>query len=244
MALSNGRLTSKLAIGLFAAVTIDTLLQLAWKTTVLETAADASPLATLGSFFANPAFFGVLFLMAIQFFNWLIVLGQADLSYVKPISSLSYASVPVFSALALGEAVDGVEITGLVCVIAGVWLISRTQPLTQKPSRPVIETLPSESRQADEGVTSHVMQNSAHREAAQGRVSTLKNRIAILVANGIAIVLCAGLAACADDRNYPSLSKITDLGSILTPQEQRKAVEELQKDQAHSSNPSRPADQQ
>ena len=132
--MSNRRLTSKLAIGLFAAIAIDTLLQLAWKTTVLETTDDASPLATLGSVFANPAFFGVLFLMAIQFFNWLIVLSQADLSYVKPISSLSYASVPVFSALALGEVVDPVEITGLMCVIAGVWLISQTQPLTAKSS--------------------------------------------------------------------------------------------------------------
>ena len=132
--MSNRRLTSKLTFGLFAAIAIDTLLQLAWKTTVLETAADASPLATLGSVFASPAFFGVLFLMAIQFFNWLIVLSLADLSYVKPISSLSYASVPAFSALALGEAVDGVEITGLICVIAGVWLISQTQPSTAKSS--------------------------------------------------------------------------------------------------------------
>jgi drug/metabolite transporter (DMT)-like permease len=133
--MSNRRLTSKLAFGLFVAIAIDTLLQLAW-TTVLETAADASPLATLGSIFANPAFFGMLFLMAIQFFNWLIVLSQADLSYVKPISSLSYASVPTFSALALGEAVDGLEIMGLACVVAGVWLISQTQPMTPKSSRP------------------------------------------------------------------------------------------------------------
>ena len=136
IALSNRRLISKLAIGLFAAIAIDTLLQLVWKTTVLATAADAPPLATLSSVFSNPAFFGVLFLMAIQFFNWLIVLSQADLSYVKPISSLSYASVPTFSALALGEAVDGLEIMGLACVIAGVWLISRTQPVTPKSSKP------------------------------------------------------------------------------------------------------------
>ena len=74
-------------------------------------------MVTVGSVLANPAFFGVLFLMTIQFFNWLIVLSQADLSYVKPISSLSYASVPVFSTLALGEAVDGVEITGLPSVL-------------------------------------------------------------------------------------------------------------------------------
>jgi drug/metabolite transporter (DMT)-like permease len=132
--MSNRGLTSKLGIGLFAAIAIDTLLQLAWKSIVLETAAEASPLGTVGSVLANPAFFGVVFLMTIQFFNWLIVLSQADLSYVKPISSLSYASVPVFSTLALGEAVDGVEITGLICVIVGVWLISRTQPSTSKPS--------------------------------------------------------------------------------------------------------------
>ncbi len=132
--MSNRRLTSKLAIGLFAAIAIDTFLQLTWKTTVLETAADASPLATLGSVFVNPAFFGVLFLMAIQFFNWLIVLSQADLSYVKPISSLSYASVPVFSALVLDEAVDVLEILGLACVVTGIWLISQTQPLTPKSS--------------------------------------------------------------------------------------------------------------
>ena len=134
--MSNRRLTSKLTFGLFAAIAIDTLLQLAWKTTVLETAADVSSLATLGSVFANPAFFGVLFLMAMQFFNWLIVLSQADLSYVKPISSLSYASVPIFSALVLGEALDGLEIMGLACVIAGVWLISQTQPMTPKLSKP------------------------------------------------------------------------------------------------------------
>jgi drug/metabolite transporter (DMT)-like permease len=136
MAMSNRRLTSKLAIGLFAAIAIDTLLQLVWKTTVLATADDATPLATLSSVFSNPAFFGVLFLMAIQFFNWLIVLSQADLSYVKPISSLSYASVSVFSAVALGEAIDGIEVMGLACVIAGVWLISQTQPMTSKSPKP------------------------------------------------------------------------------------------------------------
>lgn len=132
--MSNRGLTSKLVIGLFAAIAIDTILQLAWKTTVVETAADASPLATLSSVFANPAFFGVIVLMTIQFFNWLIVLNQADLSYVKPISSLSYASVPIFSALALDEAVDGLEIMGLACVVAGIWLISQTQPLTPESS--------------------------------------------------------------------------------------------------------------
>jgi hypothetical protein len=48
--------------------------------------------------------------------------------------------------------------------------------------------------------------------------------------------VCAGLPGCADSPNsaYPSLSKITDLGNILTPDEQKKAVQDLQKDENRS----------
>jgi drug/metabolite transporter (DMT)-like permease len=120
----------KLALGLLAAVAFDTLLQLTWKTTVLQTPADSSPWATLGSVFANPLFLGVIALMTLQFFNWLIVLGQADLSYAKPVVALSYASVPVCSVLMLNEAVDLVEVAGVVLVIVGVWFISQTKPAT------------------------------------------------------------------------------------------------------------------
>jgi len=52
-----------------------------------------------------------------------------------------------------------------------------------------------------------------------------------------AVAICAGLAACAEDSKYPSLAKITDLGDILTPEERKKAVEDLQKqDQAHNTS--------
>jgi hypothetical protein len=53
----------------------------------------------------------------------------------------------------------------------------------------------------------------------------------------IAIGICAGLAACADDGNYPSLAKIVDVGTVLTPQERQKAMEDLQKqNQAHGAD--------
>ena len=45
-----------------------------------------------------------------------------------------------------------------------------------------------------------------------------------------ALALCVGVSACAEDRNYPCLSKVSDLGSILTPQERQKFVNELQKE--------------
>jgi drug/metabolite transporter (DMT)-like permease len=132
---SNGRFRWKLAIGLLAAVTFDTLLQLTWKTTVLETPSDPSPWATLGSVFTNPLFLGVIAIMTLQFFNWLVVLAQADLSFAKPVAALSYATVPILSVLVLHETADMVEILGVACVIAGVWLISRTKSLSQESSK-------------------------------------------------------------------------------------------------------------
>jgi uncharacterized membrane protein len=128
----NKRLRWKLLLGLLTAVALDTMLQLTWKTTVLDTPADSSPLATLTFVFTNPLFIGVIALMTLQFFNWLVVLAQADLSYAKPIAAFSYASVPALSFMVLGEAVDMVEVIGLVLVIAGVWFISQTKPVSQE----------------------------------------------------------------------------------------------------------------
>ena len=129
--ISNGRLRWKLLIGLLAAVLFDTLLQITWKSAVLATPSDPSPIAAVGSFLSDPACLGIIAIMALQFFNWLVVLGQADLSYAKPVASLSYACVPVVSVLMLHEPVDGFEIAGVVFVIAGVWFISQTKPMTE-----------------------------------------------------------------------------------------------------------------
>jgi len=131
----NGRLRWKLLIGLLAAVLFDTLLQIIWKSAVLDVPrGHASPVAIdLISF--NPLFAGVVALMTIQFLNWLVVLRQADLSYAKPVASLSYASVPLFSALMLNEAVDSLEIAGVVLVVAGVCFISQTKPTANVTSK-------------------------------------------------------------------------------------------------------------
>ncbi len=64
-----------------------------------------------------------------------------------------------------------------------------------------------------------------------------KRKVASLGAGLMAVAVCVGLSACAEDPKYPSLAKISDLGSILTPEERQKAVEDLRKqDQAHSAD--------
>ncbi len=132
--ISKARLRWKLLTGLLAAILFDTLLQIVWKSAVLDTPSDPSPLGAIGALFSNPAVLGIVAIMAIQFFNWLMVLSEADLSYAKPVASLSYASVPVVSVLMLHEAVDSLEIAGVVFVIAGVCFISQSNPLTKDPS--------------------------------------------------------------------------------------------------------------
>ncbi len=63
-------------------------------------------------------------------------------------------------------------------------------------------------------------------------------RLARFAAAGMAIALCASLAACAETTSaYPNLAKIADAENILTPEERQKALEDMQKQQqSHSSD--------
>ena len=74
----------------------------------------------------QPVFLAVAVLFAWQLVNWLRVLESSDLSYSQPITSLSFVSVFVLSALYLGERVDALKVLGIALVFAGVWFISRT----------------------------------------------------------------------------------------------------------------------
>src|SRR5215472_6611893 len=122
---------TRLAAGLLLAILIDTALQLVWKTAVLSLPNDGAPWLNVQAVLHNPLFIFVIFLMACQFFNWLTVLGNADLSYAQPVTSLSYVTVFCLSVLYLKEATDLIQIAGILLVLAGVWFISRTDHVTQ-----------------------------------------------------------------------------------------------------------------
>ena len=122
---------ARLAAGLLIAILIDTALQLVWKSAVLTLPHDGSPWLNVHAILQNPRFVFVIFLMGCQFFNWLMILGDADLSYAQPVTSLSYVSVFFLSVLYLKEAADMFQIAGIVFVLVGVWFISQTEHLTQ-----------------------------------------------------------------------------------------------------------------
>jgi drug/metabolite transporter (DMT)-like permease len=126
---------ARLAAGLFLAILIDTAVQLVWKSAILSLPNDGSPWVNVQAILHTPLALVVLFLMACQFFNWLMVLSDADLSYAQPVTSLSYVSVFCLSVLYLKEATDPIQIAGIMFVLAGVWFISQTDHVTQSKER-------------------------------------------------------------------------------------------------------------
>jgi drug/metabolite transporter (DMT)-like permease len=134
---TNKHFPVRLAAGLFVAILIDTVLQLIWKYAVVSLPSDGSPWLNLRAILHSPLFIFVILLMAFQFFNWLMVLGNADLSYAQPITALSYVSVFCLSVFYLKEAADPIQITGIVLVLIGVWFISQTDHVTLPKEREV-----------------------------------------------------------------------------------------------------------
>src|SRR5215813_5129263 len=123
----------RLVIGLAVAIALDTGLQLAWKTGIAALPDTSSVGETLVAIALDPIFILVVAFMAAQLVNWLKVLDQADLSYAKPFTSLSYVTVCVLSVLLLGERIAPLQVVGIVVVVAGVWCVSQTKRATLAP---------------------------------------------------------------------------------------------------------------
>ncbi|HEY9677279.1 MAG TPA: EamA family transporter [Drouetiella sp.] len=119
------RVPLSICLGLSVAIILDTGVQIFWKMAVDSTANES----VFGTFL-HPLFWLVVALFLLQLANWLKVLENADLSYSQPITSLSYISVGVLSALILHEHISIPQILGITLVLAGVWFISRTDPNT------------------------------------------------------------------------------------------------------------------
>jgi drug/metabolite transporter (DMT)-like permease len=115
------RVPLHICVGLAIAVILDTAVQIFWKMAVQAT--DKQPLLAT---FEHPLFWLVVTLFLLQLANWLKVLEDADLSYSQPITSLSYISVGVLSAMFLHEQITLLQIIGITFVLAGVWFISKT----------------------------------------------------------------------------------------------------------------------
>lgn len=120
----------KLAFGLAITVAIDTVVQLVWKTAAQDLPETPS-WEVVGIVLHQPLFLLVAALAFCQLFNWLAVLGEADLSFAQPFTSLSRITVLLASVYFLHERVAPAQIAGIVMVCAGAWCISRSARKTK-----------------------------------------------------------------------------------------------------------------
>ncbi|MBF0154031.1 MAG: hypothetical protein HQL64_09860 [Magnetococcales bacterium] len=131
-------LTPTLVLGLGIAITLDTAAQVLWKMAVVRLP-EVRDLVTLArAVVAEPLFLVVIVLFLLQLFNWLKVLEQADISFVQPMTSLSFVTVWLLSAVLFNEAVSAIKLAGIVCILTGVWIISQGQRVTPTPDNVAI----------------------------------------------------------------------------------------------------------
>ena len=121
-----------LAIGLAFAIILDTAGQLLWKFSVASLSHTSGLWPTAEAILRQPLFILLAGIFLCQLINWLKVLEYADLSFAQPITSLSYVTVCILSAVLFGEHIGLAKTAGVLCVLCGVWLVSQGKPLEQK----------------------------------------------------------------------------------------------------------------
>lgn len=124
----------RIFIGAFLAVALDTAAQILWKISTDDVPDDVMLGDTLGNLIHEPLFQLVGILMLIKLVNWLKLLEVVDLSYAKPITSLSYVTVAIMSVVILKEPIGWQQVLGIIVVIVGVWLVSKEPAATESTS--------------------------------------------------------------------------------------------------------------
>lgn len=81
-------------------------------------------LHAIGRMLRNPYLFAGVVFLAVSFFSFISLLSYADLSYVVPLTAVSYVTNTLGAKLFLGERIEPKRWIGTVLVMAGVSLIS------------------------------------------------------------------------------------------------------------------------
>jgi drug/metabolite transporter (DMT)-like permease len=80
----------------------------------------------IGRAVSNPWLLLGVVLQASFFFMYLSLLSRADVSLVLPLTAIDYIVVALLAHMLLGEAVTPVRWAGIACIVAGVFLVSRS----------------------------------------------------------------------------------------------------------------------
>ena len=110
--------------------TIESLADLFFKKGTLATGINNVVLSNILEFasrvMASPWLWLGVALYLVNFFLWIVLLSRVDLSIAFPMSSLTYIIVPVLAIVFLHEKVLMLRWLGIIFIIAGITLTSRS----------------------------------------------------------------------------------------------------------------------
>jgi multidrug transporter EmrE-like cation transporter len=78
-------------------------------------------------------------LFACQFFDWIWVLGNADLSFAQPFTALSYVVVSTCAVLFFHEHLSPLRMAGIAAILFGVILVGSSEHKTTDIELPILK---------------------------------------------------------------------------------------------------------
>jgi drug/metabolite transporter (DMT)-like permease len=126
---------SHLTLGVFLLIVlndlVDTAAQLLMKKGLIRTGIDSVNLGNITQFAALSASSHLLwigiFIFAMNFFVWIVILYKVPLSIAMPVGSFCYIFVPVCAMLFLREDISPVRWAGIVCIVLGIHFVAQSR---------------------------------------------------------------------------------------------------------------------
>jgi drug/metabolite transporter (DMT)-like permease len=94
----------------------------------------------------SPGILGGVFFEALFFGCLLYLMSQADVSFVWPMTALSFVFTTIAARMVLNETVSGARWIGVLMIVIGAGLISWSEAKKQSPVSPTVAATPPEHR--------------------------------------------------------------------------------------------------
>lgn len=118
---------------------VNTVAQLLMKKGLAVPAKNLGSLHSLADFIcANSSslmMWAGIVIYALSFFIWIAVLSRIDLSVAMPMASTDYVMIPLFAMLFLKEQVSLLRWTGILAIVLGIYIVSRSGRQTAPAGR-------------------------------------------------------------------------------------------------------------
>ncbi len=110
---------------------IDTLAQVLMKKGLVQTGIDSVNLGNIVQFAvknaSSPFLWLGIFVFALNFFVWIVILYKVDLSIAMPVGSFCYIFVPLCAMLFLHESISLIRWIGIICIILGIHFVAQSK---------------------------------------------------------------------------------------------------------------------